>query len=184
MTALDDALAPYGLRLYREADDHEVHLRLAAEFNRKIFGSRDGTVPDRRPLSELHPEYADPPIRCSLYDAALWDSAESPPVDASQLFAETWDTARSRPIDPDWFHENVEVGRFAFHTEPLHPKITVAPAHHGYDAIVTIAVMPLPPQPEIGNGDHEAWRRYILAMERRGHARALLDGICEGAWEQ
>lgn len=160
MTALDDALAPYGLRLYREAilvDDAALDdairvesQRLAAEFNREIFGSRDGTVP----------------------------------VDGSQLFAETWDTARSRPVDPEWFHENVEVGRFSFHTEPLHPKITVAPAHHGYDAIVTIAVMPLPPQPEPYNGDVVAWTAYILAAERRGHARALLDGICEGVWEQ
>lgn len=58
------------------------------------------------------------------------------------------------------------------------------PPHHGYDALVTIAVMPLPPMPEMGNGDTEGWVRYIKAMERRGHARALLDGVCEGVWEQ
>lgn len=55
----------------------------------------------------------------------------------------------------------------------------VPPAHHGYDKLVELAVMPLPDQPVLGGGDVDAWAEYVNALDVRTHARGLLRHIAE-----
>lgn len=175
---LEDALAPYGMQPHRH-DDHAEHVALHVEMARDIRERRERHVAMGHTLHRPGPSLA----------AAFEREVER---EMKQIAA---DLERSAWTDPSVLpaleailvdDEDVVTGRFRFHAddEPLHPRITVGPAHHGYDTIVEIAVMPLPDQPELGNGDTAAWTAYLRAMERRGHARALLAGICEGVWSE